>query len=286
MKSIHKIITLSIVLGLGLAIGYTSGPEIADAAISTEKYEPEFKDFPEGVYRYKVRWEGISVARASITVQKTSSQKDKNFYVRADARTVSGIDWLYKLRHRSESVFDAETFKPSAFYYRQIENRKHKYRQVYFSDTGEIVARRWKNGESKANTKLTTNNDTLDPMSAAFIARSLPIEKGKVVEFDIYNGKRRYLIEFNIVDIETLKTKRGEREAFKVVPFVTRIKDDGKFEKEDKLKSATIWVSTDKNRDILKIKSSVVVGSVVAELESFHAETPTIPAIIDAKIIG
>ncbi len=239
-----------------------------DVKVKTSPHLPFTTDFRSGVYRYDVSWQGIPVAEASVAVQRGDLSGVPFFHVRADAKTVSAIRLFYKLKHRSEAMFRADTLEPFTFYSRDTERRKQKYRQVYFEGGGKIRFKAWKNGKARADDEFFSENSTLDPFSAAFLARSLPINVGSVKEFDVFNGKHRFLITFEVTGREVLDTNQGKRNAFKVVPSVRKLTDSSG--EESRLKSATIWISADSYRDILKVESKVLIGSVTAELDRFY----------------
>lgn len=236
--------------------------------VKTDHHLPVTTNFRSGVYRYDVSWQGIPVAEASVSVQRGDVGGTDFFHVRADAKTVSAIRLFYKLHHRSEAMFRADTLEPFTFYSRDVERRKQKFRQVFFDGGGRIRFKSWKNGKVREDQEFFSDNATLDPMSAAFLARSLPITVGSEKKFDVFNGKNRYLIAFKVTGLEALETEQGVRNAFKVVPHVKKLTDSSGEEK--RLKSATIWISADEHRDILKLQSKVLIGSVSAELQRFY----------------
>lgn len=246
----------------------------ASIQIKTETYTPDFTDFKRGTYVYEVSWKGIPVAEASVEVDSQKTEEGKESYlVEAKASTNKVIDVFYKLRHSSDSSFDAESLRPMKFKSIQTENSRKRSSEISFGINGEISSFTERNGKIEDERKFMSDNLTLDPISAAFLARSIPIEIGKKVEFDIYNAKNRYLISFLVVEIENIKVenfnKKGEKEmrlAYKVVPTIQKLTDT---EGEKRFSKGTIWISADEFRDVLKIESEVLVGSIGAYLKKF-----------------
>jgi len=202
--------------------------------------------------------------------------------VEALAHTGKAIDMLYRLRHRTLSVFKESTFESVRYSSRQTENSKERVRQVTFGRNGKIRAKLFKNGEKEEVIEFKSSNRTLDPVAAAFFARSLPIKVGEKFSFDVFNGKHRFLITFDVVGRELLEESGSKRYAFKVVPQVKKLTDS---KGEDRLKSATIWISDDEQRDILRLESRVWIGSVVAKLVQAGplTETPFTPVHVEIK---
>lgn len=255
-------LVLSVMCWSPAAADYIAPGEVL---VKTKAYTPEHADFGEGVLSYSISWQGIPVAFATVLTERDNQGGKNLLHVQASVKTGRAIDMLYRLRHRSDSFFEAESFRPSTFYFHQTENSRIRYTQVAFEPDGKIRSKRWKNGKEEASLEFKSDNFTFDPVSAAFLARSLPIAVGEEVSFDVFNGKHRYLISFTVAGKE--KVKRGEErvEAFKVIPRVKKLTDT----KEDKrLQSAVLWISADERRDILRLESKVWLGKVVAELES------------------
>lgn len=238
-----------------------------EVKVKTAAYQPRWTSFAEGTYHYQISWQGIKVAEAQVDVgnQEADSQSDA-YHVTATAKTAELISIFYKLRHKSESMFDAATLRPRRYYSWQKENSTEKTREINFQSTGEISTKGVKNGQIEDAVTFHSDNLTLDPIAAAFVARSLPLMPGETLSFDVFNGKHRYLIAFNVGPREKIKINDREYEAYKVTPKVQKLTDS---EGEKRLKWATIWVSADDDREVLKLESRVLIGSVSAKLVKF-----------------
>jgi len=267
-----------------LLLSYPAAAEYippSEISVSTPAITPEVKEFREGVYYYDVSWQGVVVASIRIVVERGNlgSETPPYAYVRVTAKSAKVIDLFYKLRHTSESLFRSDTFAPISYFTFQRENSRKKYREVLFTDSGKIRSRRWKNGKSRGDLEFETGNPTLDPITAAFLARTPQLEIGKSVTVDVFNGKHRFLITFSVDAKDTIQVGEVQREAYKVVPRVTRLTDT---KEERRLKSAALWISADKSRDILRLESDVWIGSVKAEFDRYEPSVPA-PLPLEAK---
>jgi len=249
--------------------------------VHTKAYTPQNISFPLGTYEYSVDWQGIPVGRASISVKNSvlpvaDNPQQDCFVVTAKANSGRVISLFYNLKHKSVSTFRADKLSPLSFYSIQTENSKSKSRQVRFDNDGEIHAELWKQGKDTPEEVIDfrSENTTFDPITAAFLARSLPVHLNEDFTFDVFNGKHRFLITLRVLRKEMVDVAGGQREAFVVVPTVKKLTDS---EGEKRLRQATLWISTDPSREVLKIKSEVYIGSVNAELERFIPE-PSLPA--------
>ena len=269
-----RVLLVSPALLLSLFVGLSHAEYIqpSEVNIQTERYQPADSDFSTGTYHYKVAWQGMPVGKAKIDVRSSLRGATPFYHVRATAQTGKVIDIFYKLRHTSESLFEADSLKPVRFVTEQKEGSKEKIREVVFDDDGKIVSKRSKNGESRDTIEFQSDNLTLDPISAAFVARGLPIELGTTAAFDVFNGKHRYLISFLVEKRDTVRVGGRDYDAFKVVPSVQKLTDT---KGEKRLKSAAIWITADESRDVVLIESKVLIGSVSASLEKFEPALPS-----------
>lgn len=238
--------------------------------VKTATYLPAAGSIFPGRYIYKISWQGIPVATSMINVDDPASRPElrvsgrPGFYrVHARTETNDAISILYRLVNDCESIFSTDAMRPVSFLLDQVQNSKSRKRVISFADDGKIVSKDWKEGVLEDDRSFYPNNNTFDPISAAFLAKSVKLEVGQKLAFDIYNGKHRYLITFGVDNKEKLKIEGKEREAFRVTPSVQKLTDT---EGEPRLKSVTLWISADERHDILKMQSKVLIGKVTATL--------------------
>lgn len=261
--------TLYLLSGSGIysAVAEDDKPrEIApeDVEVSTPIYHPQFSsiDYPLGTYNYTVSWQGIPAAEASLTVDQTGLE----YKISAKAKTYSGIDILYKLRYEAQGTLSAVDFTPIETDISQQENSKFKNTQIKFLENGDINAVRSQVGKDTKSMTFDPGNFTLDPFSAAFMARGLKWELGKTAEFDTFNGKTRYLIRLTAVDHVIMTVNDVERPVWVISPKIQKLTSN---EPEKKLREAKIYLTDDKERSVLQIVSEVFIGSVKTKLDSF-----------------
>jgi len=242
----------------------------SEVTVRTKAYKPQETNFPSGSYDYRVAWQGILVGSASIKIGTTYRDGKKMFDVVAIARSGGIVSLFYRLYHRSESIFSAQTLTPVEFLSEQTENSRFTSLKINFSPNGLIAAKIQKRrpntkGETK-EVSFKSDNVTFDPISAAFLARSLPVDPTEDLSFDVYNGEERYLISLHVVGRETIEISGQQHDAFKVQPLVKKLTDT---EGEKRLRKAYLWVTTDARREVLKLESEVMIGSVSATLVRF-----------------
>jgi hypothetical protein len=106
-----------------------------------------------------------------------------------------------------------------------------------------------------------------DPLAIFFYARSLPLEKGMLMERPVTDGKKCVIGKATIVRRETVEVKAGVFDTFLMIPELKHI--GGVFKKSENAK-IEIWVTADQRKIPVKLRSEVVVGSFSAELVSYQ----------------
>lgn len=244
-------------------------------APSYHAYEADFQ--PRfGTYTYQVSWNGIPAAEAQLSVDGDPFR----YRLVATARTYSAIDLLYRLRYRAEGVLSAFDMSPISTTMVQQENSKKKEYSINFFPGGRVESIRVQSGKPDELIRFSSSNVTLDPFGAAFLARTLDWEEGETKQFDTFNGKTRYLISLTAQGKETISFNGEEKECWVIVPGVTKMVNN---EPQHKLKSAKIYMTNDHNRDVLKIVSSVFIGSVTTKLTNFDP-SPLSPPMVMAQL--
>lgn len=235
--------------------------------VTTPHYKAAIDSFKPrlGVYEYTVGWQGIPAASCTLTVKESNGR----YYVDAAARTYSGVDLLYRLRYDAKATLESSDLRPVSLVINHDENSRHKNIDIQFpASAGPITAVRSKspNDPDKKLVQFEPENFTLDPIGAAFLARSLPWEVGQSRDFDVFNGKSRYFITLSAVERTTI-SYHGEDK--KVIVISPRVRNLTTTKPRAKLREAFIYVTDDEDREVLKIVSSVFIGAVTTELDSF-----------------
>jgi hypothetical protein len=284
-KNIHKpsscsLLAYLLLISISLVSASSISAEVQNNADSPEKlqivtpyYQPRLSKFkpPLGEYVYKVSWQGIPAAFVNISVDRDGL----NFKLSTKVRTNSGIDIFYKLRYSAGSEVSMLDFQPLKSYYESRENSRFQRADLKFSPEGEITSVYKKNEHDPKILKFNTNNITLDPFSAAFVARGLDWNVGDVRYFDTFNGKSRYLIQLKAVRQQEIHVNGKKRLAWVIRPHVEKLGGD----KHSKLRKAEIYISADERREILQINSEVFVGTVKTKLIEYKPAKHSEPAI-------
>jgi len=110
--------------------------------------------------------------------------------------------------------------------------------------------------------------------SALLYLRSQPLRNRSVYRLVVYPATNAYLATITVIGREKISVHTGSYNALKIDLQLNRIGKHLELEPHRKFRRATIWVSDDADRILLRIEAQVFVGTVFAELQSMHFDSP------------
>ena len=226
-------------------------------------YQPKRYPFDGGERAvYKASWNGVPVATADIS---TSSQiiDGKKFYsVRVEAKTSPVLDLFWKMRDTITSTIEAKALAPTRFTFSQRENQKVIDTEARFDRNSKkwFVHRDERRRVKKYEFDQPPN--TIDPITAVYLARSQDFKVGDHLYFNIFGGKYRYLLDLEVERREKIQIASGTVDSFKIVPRIKNVMKQGYAER---LNEAAVWISADERRIPVMLSSRIFVGSIYIE---------------------
>lgn len=268
-KMMRRLLKLpSTIKALALAMLFITAAhaeEPTKAPTSVPLYQPKFYPYESGEKAsYRASWNGVPVATAEIETTPIIFEGKKSFRVRIDAKTSKGLDLIWKMRDTITSVFDAKSLAPSRFVFSQRENSRVIDTEAKFNQKAKKWAvNRWQEGRKPRVYDFDSDN-TLDPITAVYLARSIDFNVGEKLYFNVFGGRYQYLLELNVEKKESVELESGAvMQAFKLVPKLTNLTKKGY---AGRMNEAAIWVSADERRVPVKFWSRMFVGNVYMEL--------------------
>jgi hypothetical protein len=258
---------LSTIKALALATLFMAAAHAQDAVVpvTVPLYQPKYYPYESGEKAsYRASWNGVPVATAEIETTPITVEGKKSYRVRIDAKTSRGLDLIWRMRDTITSVFDAKSLAPSRFVFSQRENSRVIETQAKFNQkANKWAVNRWREGRKPSVYDFDSNN-TLDPITAVYLARSIDLNVGEKLFFNVFGGRNQYLLELNVEKKEPVELESGALvQAFKLVPKLTNLTKKGY---AGRLKEAAIWVSDDERRIPIKFWSRIFAGNVYMEL--------------------
>ena len=115
-------------------------------------------------------------------------------------------------------------------------------------------------------------------ISAFYYLRTLntdTIKAGDEIDLNMFFDSKTFAFKLRFLGKEIIKTKFGKIKTIKLRPVV----QSGRVFKESE--SVTIWVTDDENKIPIRLKASLAVGSLRAELKAFKGLANSFEIIID-----
>jgi hypothetical protein len=156
--------------------------------------------------------------------------------------------------------FDAEGI--FAHYFRKAlhEGSYHSEREIRFEhEQRRAIARR---GADDIDT-IAIGAFYHDVMSAFYYVRTLPLEVGQSIKLNYVSHDSAGVLEVRVLKRETVSVPAGEFKCIVVEPMLTSA---GIFKQEGEIK---VWLTDDRLKLPVLMKSKVLVGSIHAELTEF-----------------
>ncbi len=207
---------------------------------------------------FELTWVGIKAGTATQEIVRENGAVK----IISTARSADWISPFFPVEDRIETVLAVNQATdpglPKSYRMKIREGRTRRDKEIIFDHAkGTALYIDYLSGERK---NVEINDKTLDTLSSFYFVRSLPLEVGKSVFISIFDGKKLWNTEVQVLRRERIKTGLGSFDTIVVKPLM---KSEGIFEKKGDM---YIWLTDDERHLPLKMKTKVPVGSITATL--------------------
>ncbi len=213
--------------------------------------------------RYDVSWEGIKTGEAELEVRETGD--NIQLISKANSSPLASLfyrveDLVISKLKKGEEKGSCEGFIGVPYNYRIIirEGRQQRNKEFIMNHSAKKVI--YINYLAKEKKEFSINKSTLDPLSSFYYIRTLPLEVGKSVFIDVFDSKKLYKAEIQVLKREVIETSAGTFKTLLIRPIVT---SEGIFFRKGDI---LIWLTDDSRRTPVMVKTKVGIGSVKAVL--------------------
>jgi hypothetical protein len=252
------------------------GPALATAA--SPDWQSTLSKEPAGSFpplrplhaRYSFGWSGFTAATADVNFSRTPADR---FQIQGTGRTIGLVRALWKYDVTYRALATTSTLRPIETNQVETTHSKKVTTHLVFSGTG---VRRFRTEGSSPPSKPKDFNfsDIWDLQAAMLYLRSQPLKDRSVYRLVVYPATNPYLAIITVTGRDKISVHAGGYKAIKFDLQLSRIGKDLELQPHRKFRRATIWVSDDPDRIILRIEAQVFVGTVFAELQSVHFDQP------------
>lgn len=214
---------------------------------------------------FRIHYEIVNAGYATLDI-KEGTINNKNVYHVVGKGTTTGVSSLFfKVNDTYESYIDKENGNPLRFVRKINEGGYTKNQEGFFDQTEHKVLVKDYKRNSEKNFDIPKNAQ--DILSAFYYLRNYPnldqLKQGESVTIDMFFDEKTTKFRLKFIGREDIKTKFGIVSTMIFKPLV----QTGRVFKEEE--SLTFWISDDKNKIPIRIKASLAVGALKADLESF-----------------
>lgn len=219
--------------------------------------------YPGEKLTYQLSWGFIPAGEAVLEVLPVETYNGiEAFHFVLTTRTNAVVDVFYKVRDRIDSYTDLGLNR--TIYYKKSQQEGNNRKEIVVEFDWEKGQAQFANfGEKKDPIEIMPGS--LDPLSVFYFARQADLKVNSDISRPVTDGEVNLLGQGRIVTRENVKVGNATYDTFLLEPDLKDI--GGVFEKDRKAR-IRIWLTADERRQLVRLKSKVVVGSFVAELVS------------------
>lgn len=216
-------------------------------------------------FKFRIHYGIVNAGYATLEVKDATLNGKKTFHVVGRGYTTGMSRFFFKVDDLYESYIDKETRNPYQFVRKIDEGGYTKNQEGFFNQSvNKVVVKDYKHKTEKT---LYVPKNTQDILSTFYYLRNHPnIDKlkiGESVAIDMFFDDETTKFKLKFIGRENITTKFGVVPAMIFRPLV----QSGRVFKEQE--SLTVWISDDDNKVPLRIKASLAVGSIKADIDAY-----------------
>ena len=216
-------------------------------------------------FKFRIHYGLVNAGYATLELKEATRNNRKALYAVGRGYTTGMSRFFFKVDDDYQSVFDIETTKPYQYLRKINEGGYTKNQEGFFNqEKNTILVKDYKNNTERS---FNTPENVQDIISSFYYLRNHPnidkLKVGEAITIDMFFDEEIFKFKLKYVGRETISTKFGAVKAMVFRPLV----QSGRVFKEEE--SLTVWISDDENKIPLRIKASLAVGSLKADLDAF-----------------
>ena len=220
---------------------------------------------------YRFGWSGFTAATGDIHFTTPTAHR---FQVEGAARTIGFVRALWKMDATYHAVANADTLRPIEMKQSEIYRRKKLITQLNFTNSGVSRARTEGPDSGTTKTKQFSFPNLFDLYSTVLYLRSQPLKDDSVYRVVVYPATTPYLATLTVSGRDKILVHAGSYDAIRIDLKLQKIGKEMGLEPHKKFRRATLWVSNDADRLLVKVEAQIFVGTVFAELQSVEFDNP------------
>ncbi len=203
----------------------------------------------------------LSSGFATLELNEINKDNKIMFHVNGNGWTIGLTNFFFPVKDNYQTYFDKHTLQPYRFIRKINEGGHIKNKEIFFDySKKEALVKNYKHNTIQ---NFPIKNDIQDMLSSLYYLRSIDFNKLK--EGDVFSIKLFYddsikEVKLQLKGREVINSNFGKINTLIIKPLV----ETGRIFKESE--GVTIWLTDDENKVPVKVKASILVGYIKAEL--------------------
>jgi hypothetical protein len=227
-------------------------------------------------FKFRIHYGIATAGYATLEVTQDEANSDA-YHIKGFGETVGIPRLFFKVEDYYESKIDKTTALPYQFI-RKIDEGGHIKNKVIDFDQDAGVAYVHDKKKNKEH-EIKTPGEVQDMVSTFYYLRNAvdtaSLKEGDETEVTMFFDEENYPFKLRFLGRDQINTKFGTVNTLMFRPLVLA----GRVFKEQE--SLTVWVSDDQNKIPLRIKASLAVGSIKADLDAFKGLKHPFQIVVD-----
>ncbi|HDS01655.1 MAG TPA: DUF3108 domain-containing protein [candidate division Zixibacteria bacterium] len=206
---------------------------------------------------FTIGWKMIKAGEATMEVSEVLDHEDRPVYrIRTIAKSFPFFDNFFKVRDTAETWVDVEGLF-TWFFRKKLNEGNYENEQVQLYDQSRNIVR-------AQDTAFVVPEYVQDVLSSLYYVRTLDLEVGDTITISNFEKDKCYPLPVIVHRREIIEVPAGKFKCIKVEPL---LQSAGIFKHEGTL---SVWLTDDRLKMPVLMKSKVVVGSIYAELTDYR----------------
>ena len=218
----------------------------------------------------------FKAGNATLAIDTDTINGKEVFHVTGKGWTTGVIKWFFKVKDNYQSYFDKETITPYRFKRKINEGGYKLHREIDFNYANNTAI--IQNFKKKRVDTAKISGRIQDMISMYYFLRNQDLSTIKIgdeINANMFVDAEVFPFKLRFLGTEILKTRFGKIKTLRFRPMVQA----GRIFKENE--SVTIWITADQNKIPIKLKASLAVGSLRAELDAYKGLANSFEIIYD-----
>lgn len=216
-------------------------------------------------FKFRIHYGLVNAGFATLELKEVVKDNKKVYHAVGNGYTSGVTNFFFKVNDDYQSYFDIRNGRPYQFIRKINEGGYEKDQEGFFNYTNNTVF--VKNHKNNSDKTISIPVTVQDIVSSFYYLRNQPnidkLQIGESIVIDMFFDDETIKFKLKYIGKEDIKTKFGKISTLVFKPYVQA----GRVFKEKE--SLTFWISDDKNKLPIRIKASLAVGSLKADLEEY-----------------